>query len=81
MPGSKLSSKGQLVIPKEVRDFLRVRAGDQIDFVVRDDGQVVIRPAVLDVRALRGLLARSDEREPVSIGDMKRAIREPSGRV
>lgn len=79
MPVAKLSSKGQLVIPKEVRDFLRVRAGDQIDFVVRDDGQVVIRPAVLDVRALRGLLSRSEDREPVPVEEMKRVIRERAG--
>lgn len=80
MPSAKLSSKGQLVIPKEVRDFLRVGAGDRIHFVVRDDGQVVIRPAVLDVRALRGLLARCDGGEAVSIEEMKRVVRERSGR-
>ena len=75
MPYSRLSTKGQLVVPKEVRDFLRVHPGDRIDFVVRDDGQVVIRPAVVDVHDLRGLLHR-DGRAPVSVEEMRRAVRE-----
>lgn len=78
MPQARLSSKGQLVIPKEVRDFLHVRAGDRIDFVVRDDGEVVIRPAVADVRDLRGLLARRDG-EALTIEEMNAAIREGAG--
>ena len=75
MPHSRLSTKGQLVVPKEVRDFLRVHPGDRIDFVVRDDGQVVIRPAVADVHDLRGLLHRPGSK-PVTVQEMKRAVRD-----
>jgi len=78
MPYSTLSTKGQLVVPKEVRDFLRLRPGDRIDFVVRDDGQVSIRPAVVDVRALRGMLHRAG-RAAVSVEQMKRAVRARAG--
>lgn len=74
MPHSTLSTKGQLVVPKEVRDFLRVRPGDRIDFVVRDDGQVTIRPAVVDIHELRGLL-HAPGREPVSVEEMNQAVR------
>lgn len=74
MPHSTLSTKGQLVVPKEVRDFLRVRPGDRIDFVVRDDGQVTIRPAVVDIHELRGLL-HAPGRAPVSVEEMNRAVR------
>ena len=74
MPHSTLSTKGQLVVPKEVRDFLRVRPGDRIDFVVRDDGQVTIRPAVVDIHELRGIL-HAPNRPPVSVEEMNRAVR------
>ena len=77
MPQSQLSTKGQLVVPKEVRDFLRLRPGDRIDFVVRDSGEVVIRPAVVDIHELRGLLHRP-EQAPISVEDMKRAVRDRS---
>jgi AbrB family looped-hinge helix DNA binding protein len=79
VPQSRLSSKGRLVIPKEVRDFLRVTAGDRIDFVVRDDGQVLIRPAVTELADLRGLLARRDERG-LTVDEMNEAIREGASR-
>ena len=79
MPQSRLSSKGQLVIPKEVRDFLRVTAGDRIDFVVRDDGQVLIRPAVTELSDLRGLLARR-EGKGLTVDEMNEVIREGASR-
>jgi AbrB family looped-hinge helix DNA binding protein len=75
MPQSTLSTKGQLVVPKEVRDFLRVRPGDRIDFVVGADGQVTLRPAVVDIHELRGIL-HVPGRAPVSVEEMNRAVRE-----
>lgn len=35
---TKVSSKGQIVIPKDVRDRLRIAAGDQLEVVERPDG-------------------------------------------
>lgn len=78
MPQSKLSSKGQVVIPKEVREFLDIHSGDRIDFVVREHGEVVIRPAVVDVRELRGRLRRP-ERDPVTVEEMSEAVRRRGG--
>ena len=79
MPTSKLSSKGQTVIPKPIREHLGVGPGDEVDFIVRDDGEVVIRPATIDVRELFGLLDRPGQK-PVSIEEMKEAIRSRFGR-
>lgn len=74
MATATLSSKGQLVIPKSVRDYMRLRAGDRVDFVVQDDGEVVVRPSTADVRDLRGILQKPG-REPVPISEMDAAIR------
>ena len=74
MATATLSSKGQLVIPKSVRDHMRLRAGDRVDFVVQDDGEVVVRPSTADVRDLRGMLQKPG-REPVPISEMDAAIR------
>ena len=75
MPYAKMSTKGQVVVPKEVREYLGIHAGDRIDFVVREDGQVVLRPAVQDVRDLRGLLHKKG-RPAVTVEEMKRAVRD-----
>ena len=39
-----LSSKGQVTIPVETRDMLRLNAGDKIDFVVFDKNRVEMMP-------------------------------------
>ena len=79
MASSRLGTKGRLAIPQEIRNLLRVRAGDRIDFVVADDGTITLRPALLDVRDLRGLLCREGA-EPVSVEAMKEALRARRGR-
>ena len=77
---STLTSKGQTTIPKQVREHLKSGPGDKLDFVIESEGRVVIRPAKLDVRELKGLLKRHDGRV-LSIEDMNAAIaRGASGR-
>ena len=39
-----LTIKGQVTIPKQIRDALGLKPGMPVDFAVNDDGQVVIRP-------------------------------------
>lgn len=73
MPVATLTSKGQITIPKEVRDRLRVDAGDRLSFLVQDDGSVVVRPLARDVRELAGLLHRPG-RAPVSLAKMNAGV-------
>ena len=74
MPSSTLTSKGQTVIPKAIRDHLGLHPGDELDFLVHNGGEVVIRPAALDIRQLRGALHRPGQK-PVSLAKMNRAVR------
>jgi AbrB family looped-hinge helix DNA binding protein len=79
MAVATLTSKGQTTIPKEIRDLLGLAPGDKLDFVVESDGRVVLRPATLDVRQLRGLLRRRGKK-PVSLEEMERAIAQGASR-
>ncbi len=79
MPVSTVTSKGQTTIPKAVREFLRIDAGDRLDFIPQSDGTVLLRAATVDVSALRGLLHRKGIK-PVPLADMDRAIRERARR-
>jgi AbrB family looped-hinge helix DNA binding protein len=45
MPSTTVTSKGQVTIPKRIREFLRVKPGDRIDFDIEASGKVVVRPA------------------------------------
>ena len=79
MPVATLTSKGQLVIPKDIREYLHLQPGDRLDFIIRDDGDVVLRPVVTDVRELKGFLHKPG-RQPVSLIAMQNVIRARAGR-
>ena len=74
MPSSTLTSKGQTTIPKEVREHLKLHTGDQLDFLIREDGTVVLRPATLHDRELRGILHRVNMKV-VPVDAMNDAVR------
>ncbi len=61
-------------------DRLHLDAGDQIDFVITGNGDVVVRNASLDVRELRELLKRR-RRHSVSVEEMNEAVVRQAGRM
>lgn len=73
MASATVTSKGQVTIPKKIRDLLKIKAGDLLDFVVDEKGRVEIRAGTLHVSALKGILHRPGRR-PVSIEEMEQAI-------
>jgi len=53
---STLTGKGQLTLPKQVREQLRLESGSRVDFVIEPSGRVILRPLSSDFRPLRGIL-------------------------
>jgi AbrB family looped-hinge helix DNA binding protein len=68
-----MTTKGQVTIPKEVRQHLKLHAGDRVNFVVRPDGEVLLKPAKIDIRELGGMLYRKG-RKRVTIEEMDAAV-------
>lgn len=54
MAATTLTSKGQVTVPKTVRDFLGIGPGSKVTFELTPRGEVVLRP----------LRARSGRRSP-----------------
>ena len=78
MTTATLSSKGQITIPKSIREHYGLKAGDKIEFLEDDRGIVTIWPVSQDVTRLKGMVTGTGQ--PVSIEAMKRAIQEEGGR-
>ena len=75
---TRLSSKGQVVIPAEVRDALGLAPGAR--FVVLHEGDVVIlkridAPARSEVRALAARVRKQARRAGIKAADVQKAIR------
>jgi antitoxin PrlF len=74
VPRSTLSTKGQITLPKGIREKLDLDAGDSIDFVIQPNGDVLLKPAKFDVRELEGIL-KSRKKRPVTVEEMNEAVR------
>ena len=75
---AKLSSKGQVVIPADVRKRLGLSQGSVLRFQMDADG-VRLLAAAGDLRRLKGRLPIPDA--PVSVDDMSRTIAERRARI
>ncbi len=80
MATATITSKGQVTIPKSVRDRLKIGPGDRLEFIVERNGRVSIVPATVSLRSLVGAL-RPASRRRVSVEDMNRAIEEEGGKL
>ncbi|MBF0441227.1 MAG: AbrB/MazE/SpoVT family DNA-binding domain-containing protein [Oligoflexales bacterium] len=74
MAKAQVTSKGQVTVPKEIRDHLLIKAGDRIEFVINSDGVVTIRPCKYDIEDIRGALHKKFK-GTVSVEDMEAAIK------
>jgi AbrB family looped-hinge helix DNA binding protein len=72
MRTATLTSKGQLTVPKNVREAMGVGPGDRVAFVLMEDGNFAVMPATQSVTSLKGLIPKP--KKPVSLEDMDRAI-------
>ena len=75
MTNATLISKGQVTIPKEIRDYLKIDTGSKVDFVIDLDGQVKVIPLNVPAKALSGILHRS-ELKAATLEKMEQVIAE-----
>ncbi|HMP72225.1 MAG TPA: AbrB/MazE/SpoVT family DNA-binding domain-containing protein [Kiritimatiellia bacterium] len=75
MVTATLTSKGQLTIPKSVRDALRLQTGDRVTFVVHGEREAVLKPMTKSVDEVFGRLY-SPKQPRRSIEQMKEAVAE-----
>ena len=75
MVQARLTGKGQVTIPKKIRDYLHIDAGSKIDFVIDENGEVKVIPLNVPVEHLSGILHRPGMKA-VSLEDMEQAITE-----
>ncbi len=74
MVTATITSKGQITIPKFIRESLHLNTGDRISFEVHGRDEAIIKPITKSVDDVCGLL-HSPSITPQSIDDMDNAIK------
>ena len=67
-----LTSKGQITLPKNIREKLNLQIGDKLEFLIQDDGTAKMIPLTSSVKQLKGIVAKPQK--AVSLEDMEKAI-------
>lgn len=70
---STITSKGQITLPKHLRDLLKLRSGDKVEFLLQEDGRVELVPVTSSVTCLKGLLPKPKRKR--TLAEMDAAIR------
>ncbi len=73
MPISTVTSKGQITIPKRVRDEMGLKPGDRVDFVKDRAGRTTLRPVNASFLSLKGTI-KSPYKRPMTLKEMDEAI-------
>ena len=76
---SAITVKGQMTVPKAIREHLGLKPRDRVKFFVHPDGTVVLLPK-RPLKALRGML-KSRRSRAASIEEMNEAIAEGAAGV
>jgi antitoxin PrlF len=63
-----VTTKGQVTIPKPIRDLLGLKAGSEIEFVRNSDGEIVLKPAKKSSKISRSSKFRGHAKKAIGNG-------------
>lgn len=72
MSTATVTTKGQITIPKLVRERLGVDPGDRVEFIEIEEGVFQLIVASRDIQSLKGVVQKLDK--PVTVAEMNESI-------
>jgi len=73
MVTATVTTKGQITIPKSVRNALNLHVGDRIIFVLHGENEAILKPATQSIDDVFGILDKPDT-VTRTVDDMNHAI-------
>lgn len=73
MPSSTMTSKGQITIPKVIRDKLHLKPGDVLNFELESNDTVVVSAKKRNYKEAYGMLYRENQK-PKSAEEINEGI-------
>jgi antitoxin PrlF len=75
MSQTTITSKGQVTIPKNIRDYLGLHSGDKIEFVFTENDEVILKPITKKVDEVFGILHKPGMKA-VTVEEMEAGIKQ-----
>ena len=76
---SRVTSKGQITIPKRIRDLLQIQRADQVVFTPLEEGKILMTNKRNPPSVLFGMLSHRKRATPVPAEEMDAAIHKRRG--
>lgn len=75
---AKITSKGQITLPSEIRKALKIKSGDKLDFYLGADGELRAKRIDSNLNSLLGILPKAQR--SLSLEEMDQAIQNRSSK-
>ncbi len=72
---STVTSKGQVTIPKNMRETLHLLSGDKVEFIKNKNNEIIIKPLTKKASDVGGILSKYKKKEAASIEEMNQGIK------
>lgn len=60
MPTATITSKWQLTLPKEIRQALKLKYGDKVKFLLKENGECILESVNKDIKELKVSFIRTN---------------------
>ena len=76
LESAKVMSKGQVTIPKDIREKMRINEGDQVVFVYDNEKVIMMNAAIYAMKLMQEVMNGEAEKQGINEEDVSKIIRE-----
>ena len=76
LESAKVMSKGQVTIPKDIREKMKINEGDQVVFVYDNEKVIMMNSAIYAMKLMQEVMNGEAEKQGISEEDVNKMIRE-----
>ena len=76
LESAKVMAKGQVTIPKDIREKLKINEGDQLVFVYDNEKVIMMNSAIYAMKLMQDVMSSVAEKGNIKEEDVSKMIRE-----
>ncbi len=76
LESAKVMAKGQVTIPKDIREKLKINEGDQLVFVYDSEKVIMMNSAIYAMKLMQDVMNGTAEKQGIDEKDVSKIVRE-----